>query len=203
MNTVPVRTGTVRGRAVRPPTGPRRCAQPATPKSRGSGSCPGGPGPRGPTETPRARCRRRSGAAGRDRRDRSGAGAGSPRWTGGSSASSPPVGSDRAVRRPGVVGSTCGQDDPVAATVEGFAHDLLGLAPGIAVGGVDPKLYPGVEGGVDDADAVVMVAVETLAEHHGSEAEAAHLDTRVTQRGVAHARILTASGGEWIRRGDR
>lgn len=51
-----------------------------------------------------------------------------------------------------------GQHDVVAAAIERLADDLLGLAGGVDVGGVD-EVDAGVEGGVDDADGVVVVGV--------------------------------------------
>ncbi len=51
------------------------------------------------------------------------------------------------------------EDDLVAPAVrEGLADDLLRLAPGVDIGGVD-EVDPGVEGAVDDRDAVVVVGV--------------------------------------------
>jgi len=43
-----------------------------------------------------------------------------------------------------------GEDDVVAASLDGFSDDLFGFASGVDVGGVD-EVDAGVEGGVDDA----------------------------------------------------
>ena len=68
-----------------------------------------------------------------------------------------------------------GQDDVVAAALEGLADDLLGLALGVDVGGVD-EVDAGVQRGVDDADGVVVVGVAPGAEHHRAEAHLADRD---------------------------
>src|SRR5213080_3582276 len=51
-----------------------------------------------------------------------------------------------------------GEDNVVAAALEGLADDLLGLAGAIDVGGVD-EVDAGVERGVDDPDRLVVVGV--------------------------------------------
>jgi hypothetical protein len=63
-----------------------------------------------------------------------------------------------------------GEHDVVAATLEGLADDLLGLAGRVDVGGVD-EVDAGVKGRVDDADRVLVVGVAPGAEHHRAEAE--------------------------------
>jgi len=63
-----------------------------------------------------------------------------------------------------------GQHDVVAAASERLPNDLLRLAGGVDVGGVD-EIDPGVERAVDDADRVVVVGVPPGAEHHRAEAE--------------------------------
>ena len=63
------------------------------------------------------------------------------------------------------------QDDVVAlAAGECLADDLLGLAGGVDVGGVD-EVDPGVERGVDDPDRFVVVGLAPGAEHHRAEAQ--------------------------------
>jgi hypothetical protein len=78
-----------------------------------------------------------------------------------------------------------GQDDVVAAAVEGLADDLLRLAGRVDVGGVD-EVDPGVERAVDDADRVVVVGVAPGAEHHRAEAELRDLDAGASERAVIH-----------------
>src|SRR5690606_17615894 len=51
-----------------------------------------------------------------------------------------------------------GDHQVVAPAGDGLAQDLLGLAGRVDVGGVD-EVDAGVEGGVDDGDRVVVVAV--------------------------------------------
>jgi hypothetical protein len=51
-----------------------------------------------------------------------------------------------------------GEDGVVAATLERFADDFLGLAGPVDVGGVG-EVDASVEGGVDDADGLVVVGV--------------------------------------------
>ncbi len=59
---------------------------------------------------------------------------------------------------------------------------------GVDVGGVD-EVDAGVERGVDDGDALVVVRVAERAEHHGAEAERADLDAGAPERAVLH-RVL-------------
>ena len=63
-----------------------------------------------------------------------------------------------------------GQHDIVATALERLADDLLRLAGGVDVGGVD-EVDPGVQRAVDDADRVVVVGVAPGAEHHRAEAQ--------------------------------
>jgi hypothetical protein len=68
-----------------------------------------------------------------------------------------------------------GEHNVVAlAAGQRLADDHLGLAGGVDVGGVD-EVDPGVERAVDDADALVVVRIAPLAEHHRPEAERSHL----------------------------
>ena len=87
------------------------------------------------------------------------------------------LGDDPAARTAAVVGVLAhrhaelgGQHDVVAAALECLADDLLGLAGGVDVGGVD-EVDPGIQGAVDDADRVVVVGVAPGAEHHRAEAQ--------------------------------
>jgi hypothetical protein len=68
------------------------------------------------------------------------------------------------------------EHDVVAPVLQRLADDLLGLAARVHVGGVD-EVDPRVEGAVDDLDRVVVVRVAPAAEHHGAEAQRAHLHT--------------------------
>ncbi len=75
-----------------------------------------------------------------------------------------------------------GQYHPVAPTPgQRLAHDLLGLTRRIDIGGVH-EIDAGVQRGVDDADAVVMVGVAPRAEHHRPQAQRGHPHAGVTQR---------------------
>jgi len=64
----------------------------------------------------------------------------------------------------------CCQHHVVATVREGLADDLLRFAGRIDVGGVD-EVDAGIQGAVDDADAVVVVGVAPGAEHHRAEAQ--------------------------------
>ena len=81
------------------------------------------------------------------------------------------------------------QHDVVAAALERLADDLLGLAGGVDVGGVD-EVDPGVQRAVDDADRVVVVGVAPGAEHHRAEAELRDLDAGASERAVVHGVVL-------------
>jgi hypothetical protein len=80
-----------------------------------------------------------------------------------------------------------GEHDVVTSTPQRLADDLLGLARGVHIGGVD-EVDPLVEGRVDDADTVVVVGVAGGTEHHGAQAVDAHLDAGAAEGAVAHGR---------------
>jgi hypothetical protein len=83
-----------------------------------------------------------------------------------------------------------GEDDVVApAAGQRLADDLLGLALGVDVGGVD-EVDPGVQGPVDDPDALVVVGVAPVAEHHRAEAELADRDTGASERAMLRGLLL-------------
>jgi hypothetical protein len=67
-------------------------------------------------------------------------------------------------------------DARAVLTGESLADDLLGLALGVDVGGVD-EVDARVQGSVDDPDRVVVVGVAPGAEHHGAEAQGTDFDT--------------------------
>ena len=88
-----------------------------------------------------------------------------------------------------------GDDDAVAAAArQRPAHDLLGLTAGVRVGGVD-EVDAGVEGPVDDPGRLLMVGVAPAAEHHGAEAQGAHLDAGAAEGTHLH-------GGHLLGRAD-
>jgi hypothetical protein len=62
------------------------------------------------------------------------------------------------------------EHDVVAPALERLADDLLRLAGGVDVGGVD-EVDAGAERAVDDADRVIVIGVAPGAEHHRAEAE--------------------------------
>jgi hypothetical protein len=97
-----------------------------------------------------------------------------------------------------------GEHDVVPAALERLADDLLGLAARVDVGGVD-DVDPGVQGPVDDADALLMVRVAPGPEHHGSQGERADLDAGPSQVAVVHAASSWMRGmtGEAGRAGHR
>ena len=74
---------------------------------------------------------------------------------------------------------------------EGLAHDVLGLAARVDVGGVD-EVDPGVERAVDDPDRVVVVGVAPGAEHHRPEAQRADLYAGASECAVVHGRSVPA-----------
>ena len=78
-----------------------------------------------------------------------------------------------------------GQDHRVAASPQGVADDLLGFALGVHVRGVD-EVDPGVQGGVDDPRAVVMVGIAPRPEHHRPQAVGADLDSRSAECAHPH-----------------
>jgi hypothetical protein len=77
------------------------------------------------------------------------------------------------------------EHDVVAAPGERLADDLLRLAARVDVGGVD-EVDPGVEGAVDDLDALVVVRVAPAPEHHRAEAQRGHLDAGAGERAAVH-----------------
>src|SRR5215472_15102333 len=77
------------------------------------------------------------------------------------------------------------QHDVVASSGERLTYDLLRLAGRVHVGGID-EVDAGVQRGVDDAGAVVVVRVADRAEHHGAEALHADLDAGAAERSIAH-----------------
>jgi hypothetical protein len=68
-----------------------------------------------------------------------------------------------------------GEDDVVAAALEGPADDLLALAPGVDVGGVH-EVDARVQRPGDHLLALGVVGVAHGPEHHRAEALGAHLD---------------------------
>ena len=77
------------------------------------------------------------------------------------------------------------EHDVVAPVLQRLPDDLLRLTGGVHVGGVD-EVDAGVEGGVDDADRVVVILVAPGAEHHRAEAELRDLDAGASERAVLH-----------------
>ena len=75
---------------------------------------------------------------------------------------------------------------------QGLAHDDLGLARRVHVGGVD-EVDAGVEGPVDDPDRIVVIGIAPRSEHHGPETEGADLDAGSTQ--CAHLHRADPTGG--------
>jgi hypothetical protein len=78
------------------------------------------------------------------------------------------------------------QDDVVAAPLECLAHDLLGLAVGVGVGGVN-EVDPRVKRLVDDADRVVVVGVADGPEHHRAQCVGTDLHAGPAKGAVVHA----------------
>ena len=70
-----------------------------------------------------------------------------------------------------------------------LADDLLGLTEGVHVGGVD-EVDAGIDGGMDDADGVVVVRVAEGSEHHRPEAEGADLEAGPSEGAVFHSANL-------------
>src|SRR2546430_4206526 len=87
--------------------------------------------------------------------------------------------------------------DAIAPPLERLPDYLLRLTVGIDVCGVD-EVDPGVEGPVDDADAIVVVGVPPAAEHHGAQAVCADADAGGAERSVFHrsSRWSDRSGGQ-------
>ena len=75
------------------------------------------------------------------------------------------------------------------ASGQSLGHDLLGLAGGVHIGRVD-EVDTGIESGVDDTDAVVVITVPPSAEHHGPQAQGGDVHSGVTQRSEFHGRPL-------------
>ena len=75
---------------------------------------------------------------------------------------------------------------------QGLADDLLGLAEGVDVGGVD-EIDPRIERAVDDADRLVVIGGSPRPEHHGAQAQRADLDTGTTKSAIVHA----GDGSHW------
>ena len=87
------------------------------------------------------------------------------------------LGDDPAARAAALVGIVAhrheelgGEHDVVATALQCLADDLLRLAGGVDVGGID-EVDPGIQRGVDDPDRVVVVGVAPGAEHHRAEAQ--------------------------------
>jgi len=78
-----------------------------------------------------------------------------------------------------------GEHDVVAATLERPPDDLLRLAEGVDVGGVD-QVDAGVDRLVDDADALVVIGVAPGAEHHRAQRQVADLQTGGAPVAVLH-----------------
>jgi hypothetical protein len=78
-----------------------------------------------------------------------------------------------------------GEHYVVAPTGEGLPDDLLGLTGRVDVRGVD-EVDAGIEGPVDDADALLAGTIADAAEHHGAEAQRADLDPGGAERAIAH-----------------
>jgi hypothetical protein len=70
-----------------------------------------------------------------------------------------------------------------------LAQDLLRLAAGVAVGGVD-EVDPGVQRCVDDLDRFVVIGVAERAEHHRAQAHLADRDAGAPQGPVFHGKSL-------------
>ena len=88
-----------------------------------------------------------------------------------------------------------GEHDVVAAALQRLADDLLRLAARVDVGGVD-EVDPRIERAVDHPDALVLVGVAGLAEHHGPQAVRADLDTSPTERAQLHVGFTLISSVE-------
>src|SRR6185312_3343095 len=79
-----------------------------------------------------------------------------------------------------------GEDDVVAPpSGQRLCDDRLGLAARVDVSGID-EVDARVERAVDDADAVVVVLVAPVAEHHRAEAERAHGNAGAPESAVVH-----------------
>jgi hypothetical protein len=78
-----------------------------------------------------------------------------------------------------------GQHDVVTPALERLSDDDLGFAARIHVGGVH-EIDAGVQGAVDDADALVVILGAPVTEHHGAQAEFAHRYAGPAERSVFH-----------------
>ena len=77
-----------------------------------------------------------------------------------------------------------GEHDVLAPSAsERLADDLLRLATGVDIGGVDEVDFR-VEGAVDDLDRVFVIGVAETAEHHRAQAQLAHRDAAASERPV-------------------
>jgi hypothetical protein len=74
----------------------------------------------------------------------------------------------------------CRKNHLVAHAAQQLADDLLRLAVGVHVGGVD-EVDPGIQRGVDDPAALSTVAVAGKTEHHRSKAVGADVDSGLAQ----------------------
>ena len=82
-----------------------------------------------------------------------------------------------------------GKDDVVAPIRKRLPDDFFRLTVGVHVRGVD-EVDAGIERGMDDGDAVVVVPVAPRAEHHGAETQRADLESGATQAAVLHVILL-------------
>ena len=78
-----------------------------------------------------------------------------------------------------------GEYDVVASALQRFADNLFRLPLRVHVRGID-EVDAGVERGIDDAGAIVMIGVPPSAEHHRPEAVNADADAGRTQHAVFH-----------------
>jgi polysaccharide pyruvyl transferase WcaK-like protein len=82
-----------------------------------------------------------------------------------------------------------GENNVVAAALQRLADDLLALAGGVHISGVD-EVDALVQGGVDDPDAVGMIRVADCTKHHRAEAMHADLDPSRAESAVTHRMLL-------------
>jgi hypothetical protein len=88
------------------------------------------------------------------------------------------------------------QDDLVAMAGNGLSYELLRLAMGIGVGGVD-QVDAGIQRRVHDVGAFLLVGIAVGAEHHGSEGVGADADAGSSERAVLH--VLASVSRGWRR----
>ena len=95
----------------------------------------------------------------------------------------------------------CGEDDVVASPVgQCFADDLIRLALGVHVGGIN-EVDAGIQGSVDDLDRDVVIGLAPGAEHHCAKAKWAYLHAGTSKVAVVHRDSLgTAAGNQNGRR---